>query len=111
MEKITEQTLLNFYNDTLNKCGIFLLKEDDETIEYCIYEDFDIGIHSFFHINNLQRLYNSNLISLEKLNESVLLRSKVINLQNNDEWGFEHFKTSKRWKEIMILSDKIKSIV
>lgn len=109
MEQITEQKLLEFYNDTLDKCGTFLLDEDDETIEYNIYEEFDIGIHSFFHIDSLQRLYNSGLISADKLNESILLRNKVIELQSTVEWNFEHFKTSKNWKEIMKLSDKIKA--
>lgn len=109
MEQITEQELFEFYNDTLNKCGVFLLQEDDETIEYNIYEDFDIGIHSFFHPDSLQRLYDSGLISEDKLNESILLRNKVIDIQNTDEWGFEHLRTSEKWKEIMTLSDKIKA--
>jgi hypothetical protein len=109
MEQITEQQLLEFYNDTLDKCGTFLLDEDDDTIEYNIYEDFDIGIHSFFHINSLQKLYDSGLISADKFNESMLLHNKVIDLQDTDEWGFEHFRTSESWKEIMKLCDKIKA--
>ena len=43
MEQITVKKLFEFYNDTLNKCGTFLLNEDDKTIEYNIYEEFDIG--------------------------------------------------------------------
>lgn len=109
MKKITAQELLEFYNDTLNKCGTFLLDENDESIEYNIYEDFDIGIHSFFHIESLQRLFDNELISANKLNESTLLYDKVIDLQSTDEWGFEYFKTSEKWKEIMELSDKIKA--
>lgn len=110
MEQITDQELLEFYYDTLNKCGKFLLNEDDEIIKLNIYEDFDIGIHSFFHINSLQRLYDCALICEDKLNESLLLRHKVIDLQNSDEWSFEYFRISEKWKEIMILSDKIKAI-
>ncbi len=109
MEQITEQKLLEFYNDTLDKCGTFLLDEDDETIEYNIYEDFDIGIHSFFHIASLQRLYDSGLISVDKLNESILLHNKVVDLQETDEWNFEYFRTSESWKEVMKLCDKIKA--
>lgn len=109
MEQVTDQELLEFYNDTINKCGIYLLNEDDETIEYNIYEDFDIGVHSFLHMNNLQKLYNKGLISIDKLKKSILLRNKVIDLQNSDEWNFENFKTSKKWNEIMILSDEIKT--
>lgn len=110
MKEISEQELLVFFNDTLEKCGTFLLKEDDETIEYNIYEDFDIGVHSFLHKESLQKLYETGLISLEKLNKSILLRDKVIELQNSNEWGIEHFRISEKWKKIMILSDKIKAL-
>ena len=110
MKQITEQELFDFYCDTLDRCGVFILNEDDETIKYTIYEDFDIGIHSFFHINSLQRLCDNGLISLNKLNESVLLRNNVIDLQDTDEWGFEHFKTSEKWRQIMVLCDKIRAI-
>jgi hypothetical protein len=110
MKQITENQLLDFYNDTLNRCGMFLLNEDDETIEYNIYEDFDIGIHSFLHIDSLNRLYDKGLISLSKLEKSALLHDKVIDLQSSKEWDFENFKSSEKWKEIMMLCDEIKII-
>lgn len=47
MNKITENQLFDLYKDTLEKCGLFLLNEDEEIIEYNIYKEFDIGIHSF----------------------------------------------------------------
>jgi hypothetical protein len=50
MGTITDQERLNLFNDTLDKCGTYLLIEDDETIEYNIYEDFDIGVHSCIKI-------------------------------------------------------------
>ncbi len=110
MEKITDKELWKFYNDTLSKCGVYLLNEDDETIEYNIYEEFDIGVHSFLYTDNLQKLYDKGFISIDKLNKSILLRSKVIDLQKTDEWRFENFRTSEKWKEIMVLSDEIKTI-
>lgn len=109
MEQITEEELLELFNDTLDKCGMYLLMEDDEVIECNIYEDFDIGVHSFLHTDNLQKLYDKRLISLGKLNKSILLRNKVIDLQKLDEWKFENFRTSEKWKEIMMLCDEIKS--
>lgn len=108
MEQITVQALFELYNDTISKCGVYLLYEEDETIEYNIYEDFDIGVHSFLHPDNLQRLYDNGLISIDKLNKSTLLRNKVIALQDSEEWGFENFRTSEKWREIMTLSDEIK---
>lgn len=110
MNQITVTELLALYNDTLDKCGTYLLNEDDETIEYNIYEEFDIGLHSFLHFDSLKKLYDAGLISFDKLNKSRVLRDKVIELQKTDEWEFHHFRTSQKWKEIMILSDEIKAI-
>ncbi|HEY9009210.1 MAG TPA: hypothetical protein VIM75_23905 [Ohtaekwangia sp.] len=109
MEQVTDEELLELYNDTINKCGIYLLNEADETIEYNIYEDFDIGVHSFLYTDNLQKLYSKGLISIDKLNKSILLHNKVIDLQSSDEWKFENFRTSEKWKEIMRLCDEIRA--
>lgn len=110
MEQLTDQDLLGWYQDTLNKCGLFLLNEADEVIEYNIYEDFDVDVHSFLHINSLQRLYDKDLINAEELQKSLLLRNKVLELQNTDGWGLENFRTSEKWREIMTLADEIKNL-
>jgi len=110
MEHITVHELYELYNDTLKKCGVYLLNETDEIIAYNIYEEFDIGVHSFFHIDNLSRLQKAGLISLDKLDASSLLRDKVIQLQHSNEWRIENFKTSIKWKEIMKLADEIKEM-
>ena len=108
MEPITKQQRLDLFNNTIDKCGTYLLIEDDETIEYNIYEDFDIGVHSFLHNDNIQWLYENGQISLSQFNKSILLRDMVINLQKTDEWEFKHFRTSKKWRAIIELSDDIK---
>lgn len=110
MKNITTRELYDLYIDTLDKCGIYLLKEEDIVIETNIYEDFDIGIHSFFYIDSLNKLYESGFISLNKLNKSSILRDKVIQLQDSTEWNIENFKRSTKWREIMILCDEIKSM-
>jgi len=110
MELIDDQKLFDLYNDTLQKCGTYLLQEDEETIEYNIYEEFDIGIHTFFYSDNLKRLYRRGFISLNKFNASFLLREKFIQLQDSTEWTIENFKISKKWEEIMELSDMLKFI-
>lgn len=109
MKTMTDQERIGLFNDTLNKCGKYLLLEDNETIEYNIYEDFDIGVHSFMHIDNLQKFYEKGLISLSQFNKSIQLRDMVINLQSTGEWEFKHFRISEKWMEIMELSDEIKN--
>lgn len=110
MEQLREQKLLELYNDTLEKCGAFLLDEDDETIGYNIYEEFDIGVFSYFHVDSMQRLHESGLISTVKFNESNLLRRIVIDLQSNSEWDIRHFRTSDKWREVMRMCDRLKSL-
>jgi hypothetical protein len=62
------------------------------------------------HKDNVQRLYEKGLISLNQFKKSILLREMVIILQKNDEWEFKHFRTSEKWIEIMELSDEIKNL-
>lgn len=108
MEEITDQMLFNLYNDTLSKCGTYLYDANNDIIEYSIYEDFDIGVHSFLHLDNLNKLNRVGLISIDKLSKSILLRDKFIKLQNSSDWGIENFKISEKWKEIMMLCDELK---
>lgn len=35
--------LMEWYEDTLDQCGLFLLEEEDLIIEHHIFEDFDTG--------------------------------------------------------------------
>jgi len=109
MEAITDQRLFELYNDTLSKCGMYLFDEEDDVVEYNIFEEFDIGVHSFLHIDSLNRLYKNGFISPNKLTKSITLRDKVIQLQNSNEWAIESFRTSKKWQEILLLCDEIKA--
>ena len=110
MHEVDKPDLFELYKQTLEMCGVYLLHENDETIGYCIYEEFDIGVHSFLHAGCLEAFRASGLISHDKLDRSLLLRSKVLALQTSGEWGIEHFRASPRWREIMALSDEIKSM-
>lgn len=111
MEKISVEKLFEFYNDTFDLCGIYLLESDDITISYNIYEEFDINSHSFLSIECLKELYIANLISIEKLYKSAQLRALVDDIRCTVEWDFENFRTSKKWKNIMLLSDEIKNMI
>jgi hypothetical protein len=51
VKQLSLKKLMELYVDTLSKCGTYLLSEDDKVVEYNIFEEFDIGIISFFHID------------------------------------------------------------
>jgi hypothetical protein len=111
VDEITVKKLMEFYLDTLTKSGLYLLNEDDDVIEYNIFEEFDIGVVSFFHIDNLKKLESSGLISKEVMDKSYKLREKVINLQQSEKWNIEGVRCAKEWREILELSDEIKSML
>ena len=47
MKKISLEELMELYKYTLEKCGTYLLEVEDKIIEYNIFEEFDIGIHTY----------------------------------------------------------------
>ncbi|EHS58828.1 hypothetical protein [Paenibacillus sp. Aloe-11] len=68
MEKISIEKLMDLYVDTIDKCGTYLLSQDDMVIGYNIFEEFDTGVTSFLHAYILQRLNDAGLISDEMMN-------------------------------------------
>jgi len=108
MREIADKKLMNYYLDTLNHCGMELLNASDENIEYEIFEEFEIGIVSFFHDKSLGRLYRGGFINKSILAKSQDLRNMVINIQEKGKWNITFLQTDPDWKKILLLSDKIK---
>jgi uncharacterized protein YfaA (DUF2138 family) len=110
MEKINAKNLFILYKDTLDRCGKFLYMEENEIIEFYLFEDFQTGIYSFLHEDNLKVLYLNDYISRIKMEKSLELRQKVINQLNDKNRTAEYVKTSDKWKEIILLCDEIKKL-
>ena len=102
---------MEFYIDTLEKCGTYLLEMSDEDIEYNIFEEFDVGAISFLHDDTLSKLKEANLITEEISQKSSVLRSNFLLLQNTDLWNIDSVRNSQNWNEILKLSDEIKSLL
>jgi hypothetical protein len=98
---------MELFLDTLQKCGMHLLNADTITIEFNIFEEFDIGANSFLHISNLIILKDAGLINELVLNKSIELRNKFMVLQGGEKWNIESVKNSTEWLEILELSDEI----
>ena len=109
--EISINKLMEFYVDTLEKCGENLLEMSDEDIKYNIFEEFDVGAISFLHDNTLSKLKEANLITEEISQKSSVLRSKFLLLQNTDLWNVVSVRNSENWNEILKLSDEIKSLL
>ncbi len=108
MKEISIDKLMELYVDTISKCGIYLLSQDDVVIGYNIFEEFDIGVISFLHIDSLQKLNDAGLINGEVMEKSSMLRSMVMELQDSPKWSVEGVRSSPEWRKILELSDEIK---
>lgn len=62
MNKITNKQLFDLYADTANRCSSDVKLLTNEEIEYNIFEEFDVGVMSFFHDDNLNKMINEVVI-------------------------------------------------
>jgi hypothetical protein len=107
----TVNDLMEDFLDTLQQCGMHLLKMNNEEIEYYIFEEFDVCAGSFLHENTLSVLLESGLITENIAKKSSDLREKFFAMENTDQWNVNSIKRSIRWQEILELSDEIKSLL
>lgn len=105
------QKLYDYFLDTLSHCGSFILDSNEKYIQYEIFEEFDIGVISFLHENSLKQLLDSKLITFDIYNKCLLLRKKILKLQELGLWKIDLIKTNEKWKEVIMLCDEVKNMV
>jgi hypothetical protein len=108
MKQISCAKLFEFFTDTFNHFGTFLLNADTEDIEYYMFEEFDCDSITFLHENTLDRLLEGGYISAEVYPLCQLLRKKVRELDGTDLWNVEAVRSAPEWYDLMVLADKIK---
>ena len=96
--------------DTLNECGVFLLSADDEQIGYLIFEEFDIDVRSNLCDDNLALFLSEGWIDGVLAQKCRKLRDSFCEIQtlHPQSWNIHSVRTSKRWLELLKLSDEIK---
>lgn len=111
-EKVKEDKYQRFVI-TLQKCGNFLMNASDETIETCIFEDFDIGIRGDLCDANLELFIYEGWINEEIKDKCLKLQSLFLNIHNKRPhiWNVQSVRTSKVWQEVLELSDEIRSLL
>jgi hypothetical protein len=108
---ITIDRLILLFEDTLQKCGVYLLDLSDEDIGYAIFEEVCIGIISFLHEDTLLKLKNENMINELIMQKCVELRMKFLTLENTDKWNISSVRDSLEWRNVLELSDEIKVLL
>lgn len=109
--KTTLLDKFDYFNETFNCFGTFLLKQNDNEIAYLVFEEFITYVVSFLHKETLDPLLEAGLINKDVYDLSSKLRAKVLELDCGSLWNIESVKTSKIWYDLMVLSDTIKSMI
>ncbi|EAC7077953.1 hypothetical protein G7491_003182, partial [Listeria monocytogenes] len=108
MKKLTVGGKFDWYIDTLEKSGMFILELSNEEIETFIFEDFIVGVTSFFSKNNLSELKANEIIDEDMEKNAYLLREKVLKIDNTDLWNINSVRQSSEWLDIFRRSDELK---
>ncbi|HDU1220344.1 TPA: hypothetical protein REU90_002151 [Listeria monocytogenes] len=108
MKKLTVGGKFDWYIDTLEKSGMFILELSNEKIETFIFEDFIVGVTSFFSKNNLSELKANEIIDEDMEKNAYLLREKVLKIDNTDLWNINSVRQSSEWLDIFRRSDELK---
>ncbi|EAE9182273.1 hypothetical protein D4V59_10275, partial [Listeria monocytogenes] len=106
--KLTVGGKFDWYIDTLEKSGMFILELSNEEIETFIFEDFIVGVTSFFSKNNLSELKANEIIDEDMEKNAYLLREKVLKIDNTDLWNINSVRQSSEWLDIFRRSDELK---
>ncbi|EAG7543945.1 TPA_asm: hypothetical protein GYW13_09920, partial [Listeria monocytogenes] len=88
--------------------GMFILELSNEEIETFIFEDFIVGVTSFFSKNNLSELKANEIIDEDMEKNAYLLREKVLKIDNTDLWNINSVRQSSEWLDIFRRSDELK---
>ncbi|EKM9526067.1 hypothetical protein PV598_000108 [Listeria monocytogenes] len=108
MKKLTVGGKFDWYIDTLEKSGMFILELSNEEIETFIFEDFIVGVTSFFSKNNLSELKANEIIDEDMEKNAYLLREKVLKIDNTNLWNINSIRQSSEWLDIFRRSDELK---
>ena len=111
MKPLSYAKLYEFFLQTLDHCGLFLLNEDADSIEWHLFEEFDSGSITFLHENTLDCLLDGGNITAEVYSLCQSLRKKFRDLEETSLWQVEAVCLTPEWYEILSLADKIKNMV
>jgi hypothetical protein len=109
MDPISQEQLYELYLDTVRRCTSDLRNQSDEDIQYQLFEQFDVGAHTFLHEQNLEKLRLGGWIDSEMLLLSKEIRRRWLKLQEVS-WTIEDIRTKSEWRELFELCDRVSAM-
>lgn len=106
MNAITTKQLYEQFVDTAKRCSSGIVSLSDEEIEFNLFEEFDVGVRSFFHDDNLIKLAEAGMLSEEAVPVCQRIRSKWIELDECN-WTIAEIKDHPDWKSLFSACDTL----
>jgi hypothetical protein len=107
-KRIFPTQLNDLFIDTIQRCTYNLINENDETIEYNLFEEFDFATKLFLHENILNLLLKCNYINEEIKELSSELREMFLSMDEQKR-NAESVRKDKNWHDILKLCDLIRN--
>jgi hypothetical protein len=106
MSRISNEQLYELFVDTAKRCSSGIALLSDEQIEYNLFEEFDIGVRSFFHDDTLNKLVEAGMIRKEAVPICQEIRSRWIELDESN-WTIDEIKGHPDWRRFFSSCDSL----
>jgi hypothetical protein len=107
MMQISDLELYELFLDTVSRCTSDAPTLTDEELLHNLFEEFDVGCHSFLHDDNLSRLLDAKLIDEVSLQLAKEIRTRWLAMQQRASTVSE-IKSDIEWQELFKLCDRVK---
>ena len=110
MNAITTTQLYDLFVDTAKRCSSRIVSLSDAEIEYNVFEEFDVGVRSFFHEDAIARLATAGMLSEVAVPVCQRIQRKWIELDKSD-WTIADIKNHPDWNYLFSECDKLLNLL
>lgn len=107
--QLTVVQVYDLYLDTLTGVSTKLRVAPDEMVETAVFEDFHMGVLSFFHESTLHRLIEAQLITDEEAQLAARIYRAVCNLETSEDWNIARFRVADTWSTLLGLVEQLRT--
>lgn len=106
MQEITTEQLYEQFIYTLSRCTSATRSLSDEELECCLFEDFSVGVWTFFHENSLVTLREAGFLNDGAVKSGMEIRRRWLSLEACP-WTIEEVRQHPKWDEVFALCDSL----
>lgn len=108
VQQISIDRLYTLLLDTAQRGSSRVRSLPDEELEYNLFEEFDVGAHSFFHEASLNRLQEAGRIDVHVASLCAKARELWLSqIQANDRSTVQQIRSDPKWDQLFECCDGI----